>query len=279
MEKNELDALLRELETIRSHVVIFKESYSHILKRAPKATKAHLIVFYQVFPYLENILKFVHTILPTINAMDEFIPDTTDKLPQAAKNLKKVTEATELATTEIMDLVEGVMNKLNQISSRDDSKEEIKNLVAESNDDLFNILNALQFQDITSQQIESIKSIIASVNNDMKKLISEFHDLKVENIEIDEKTFDTKAVFDREVAEKRQKEADKVFIEDSAGVENVITNENADYVDKSDESETIKKTVDTDTPSPDETEQIQDNDKGKEDSEKFSQDDIDSLFK
>ena len=30
MEKNELDNLIKEIETIHSHVVIFKESYSRL---------------------------------------------------------------------------------------------------------------------------------------------------------------------------------------------------------------------------------------------------------
>ena len=270
MEKNELDNLIKEIETIHSHIVIFKESYSIILKRAPKATKAHLLVFQQVFPYLENVLKFIRSILPTVNKMEEFLPSTSGKLPEAAQNLGKVTEATEMASTEIMDLVEKVMNKLNEVSEMKAANEAMKNTISECNDDLFNILNALQFQDITSQQIESIKSIIASVNNDLIKLVSDFKNLKVTSIEVKEGAFDKKAVFDRKTAEERQKEVDELF-NSKPEIENKI------------EKDEKKSTVESVKPEiPEEEPYVSDSapDKEKkEEEEKFSQDDIDSLFK
>lgn len=271
MEKSELDNLLKELETIHSHVVIFKESYSIILKRAPKATKAHLLVFQQVFPYLENVLNFMRSILPTVNKMEEFLPSTSGKLPEAAQNLGKVTEATEMATTEIMDLVEKVMNNLKEISDMKGSSKVVKTTISECNDDLFSILNALQFQDITSQQIESIKAIIASVNNDLIRLVSEFRTLKVAPIiDVKEGTYDNKAVFDREIAGEKQKKVDEMFNSKSG------TTEEQKKEEREPPAESEK--IDIQEEEPEQSENSSpDNEKNNE--EQFSQDDIDSLFK
>jgi len=302
MDKKTLEELIKDIETVHSHLVIFRESYSFILRRAPKATKAHLLVFHQVFPYLENLLNFVRSILPTLNKMDETLPNSSDKLPEAAQNLIKVTEATELATTEIMDVVEDVMSKLNNIGNQQNLSENIKNDLNQSSDKLFNILNALQFQDITTQQIESIKSIISNVNTDLANLVSEFNDLKIQKIEFSEKIFDEKAVYDKDVAKERQKMVDEMFktgkkIQESSKKdkrekpkkeEDIVTQEKVnelfskkelkeDKKPEKDDKKVLKDSVDEKKDKSDDKDKDKKEDKNKG-GEKFSQDDIDSLF-
>ncbi|HID11265.1 MAG TPA: hypothetical protein EYP17_08205 [Candidatus Latescibacteria bacterium] len=229
MTEQDIQALLHELDQIRSHVLIFEINLTEILKGARAKTKAHLLVFQESFPKLRHIVEFAEQVVPTIYRMIRIWPEKVGSIPKATSNLKQVTEATEMATTEIMDVVDGVTIKIEKLKGRlqdqlqappgngNETIEEVMEGLEDINDSLFQILNALQFQDITTQQIEATKAILAELHDDIQALFEGFLGVRVDtHVEYRPGTFDEKARYDQEEAKRRQEAIDRVFEENEA---------------------------------------------------------------
>ncbi len=83
---------------------------SVLLKKAEEL-KALFVLGQRVIPFLEEIFMFVNEIQPLLDDINQSIEENIKKMPNVSKQLSKVTEATEMATTEIMDIVDGVVYK------------------------------------------------------------------------------------------------------------------------------------------------------------------------
>ncbi len=88
---------------------------NHVLQKADEL-RALFILGQRVIPFLEEIFVFVSEIQPLLDEMNMSIKENLKKMPNASKQLSKVTEATEMATTEIMDIVDGLVYKAEIIS-------------------------------------------------------------------------------------------------------------------------------------------------------------------
>lgn len=71
----------------------------------------------KLVPFIEEIFKFVNDVKPLLDEINVSIRDNMDKMPNATQQLSKVTEANENATNEIMDMVDGIMNKAFKIDT------------------------------------------------------------------------------------------------------------------------------------------------------------------
>lgn len=71
--------------------------------------RAIFILGQRVIPFLEELFNFVGDIKPLLDDINLSIVDNLKKMPKASKQLSKVTEATELATNEIMDVVDNTL--------------------------------------------------------------------------------------------------------------------------------------------------------------------------
>ncbi len=71
--------------------------------------RAVFLIGSRSLPMLEDLLKFVRDLSPLLDEISQSLSFTTSKMPTAASQLEKVTQATELATTEILDLVDEVL--------------------------------------------------------------------------------------------------------------------------------------------------------------------------
>jgi len=87
-----------------------------VLKKAEEL-RALFILGQRVIPFLEEIFMFVSEIKPLLDEINMSIEENLKKMPNASKQLTKVSEATETATTEIMDIVDGLSYKVDIISS------------------------------------------------------------------------------------------------------------------------------------------------------------------
>lgn len=87
--------------------------------------KALFVLGQRVIPFLEEIFIFVSEIKPLIDEINNSIEENLQKMPNASKQLSKVTEATENATTEIMDIVDGLVYKTDIISKNIKSMSDI----------------------------------------------------------------------------------------------------------------------------------------------------------
>lgn len=87
-----------------------------LLKKADEL-RALFVLGQRVIPFLEEIFIFVSEIQPLLDEINNSIHENLKKMPNASQQLSKVTEATEMATTEIMDIVDGLVYKSDIISA------------------------------------------------------------------------------------------------------------------------------------------------------------------
>ncbi|HRP02189.1 MAG TPA: hypothetical protein PLE30_06020 [Candidatus Kapabacteria bacterium] len=82
-----------------------------VLLRKADELRALFVLGQRVIPFLEEIFLFVSDIEPILLEINTSIKENLKKMPKASKQLSKVTEATELATTEILDILDGLSYK------------------------------------------------------------------------------------------------------------------------------------------------------------------------
>lgn len=170
--------------------------------------KSFFIYGQKLIPTLQKILDFMQDTVPLLESVNKSIAESTSKIPKASHQLNSVSSATELATTEILDLVDGISNELNSIFNKSNEvksnitkqkeiaqklkekypndpdldeyfsfslKEEELDLLANSynkiQDSIMNITIALQVQDITSQQLASVNHLINSIQEKLAGLL------------------------------------------------------------------------------------------------------------
>jgi chemotaxis regulatin CheY-phosphate phosphatase CheZ len=173
--------------------------------------KALLVFTERTIPFLEDVITFVRDIVPMMEDLRSSVEATAEKLPKASIQLDKVSTATEMATTEILNIVEGMMAKVEQIRSETGGDH---TRLASLQDDCTNIMIALQVQDITAQQIAAVNKLMQSVDEGLGRLMRHFTDVATERGDATYRTERLDIVFDSTaeyggVAE-RQRVADAV---------------------------------------------------------------------
>ena len=78
----------------------------------------------QTMPFLEQLFHFIEDIEPLLDEINASIRESTHKMPHAKSKLQSVSQATELATTEILDLVDAAQSELRTLSSTLNATEE-----------------------------------------------------------------------------------------------------------------------------------------------------------
>jgi len=162
-----------------------------LIKKAEEL-RALFILGQRVVPFLEELFAFVGEIQPLLEEINTSIQENLSKMPNLSKQLSKVTEATELATNEILDIVDGVFYKLDILSSilkefessqlgLKDFFEDFNKLVDKFNNGSFSIddlklnLGSLQAKskDILSVEtkISSMKEMIDNIRNDSSSIM------------------------------------------------------------------------------------------------------------
>jgi len=206
MEKAEISRLINSFNAIKSYF---------------DTTKKYM-------PQIAKLVFFIEEILPLLETIHSNIHQSTSLIPSAAEKLGKVTNATEMAATEVMDIVDNVINRLNTMTSALDEMENLKESKVDSDEvreririmrdeidgsqgDLFSIMNALQFQDITTQQINSIVSTIDTVNSKLRELLKGFEDHEVSVKLAKDAAFDPNAEFDFERSAQSQRLAEELL--------------------------------------------------------------------
>lgn len=89
-----------------------KEKDLNLLLQKADELKALFVLGQRVIPFLEEIFVFVKEIQPLLDEINQSVADNLNKMPGASEQLSKVTQANEMATVEIMDVVDGIMYKL-----------------------------------------------------------------------------------------------------------------------------------------------------------------------
>ena len=209
MNEHDINQVLKRIRSVIYHVGTFEGSYPRVLKNAPVYTRSHLIVFYEILPDLIRLLEFSSETIPVISKILGLATEGKSDLEKASEYLRTINQSSETAVTEIFASLDQVGASLQKAQKAESADEEQKETLKQANMQLMGIMNALQFQDITSQKIEATTALLANLGDGLVELIKELG-VKVENhtITVRQGTYDPNAAFDRESAGEKQGEID-----------------------------------------------------------------------
>jgi hypothetical protein len=239
---------------------------------------------------IQNVINSIYCSRKELrNSVNGLIKKTTDQLG-------KITATTEAATNQILDeamkldnaqnIINEKLDNLKTLTSVDEVSshiEEIKNMVYDNQDSVFNIIQFLQFQDITAQQISGAYSLLHDTEKTLlyvSNLIKEFdigeNDFELILPEIDKNAFNADAAF-----------VDKTNIQGAIDDLFSTGNENVEIPKEQDLNSSAMSAHSTNSNNDDSSDQIDidalfsnNNNKSenKSNSEPANQDDIDKLF-
>ncbi len=126
-----------------------------------------LFIFGQrVIPFLEELFYFVNDIVPVLEDINVSIYESANKMPRASSQLSKVTQATELATTEILDNLDGVLSMLDAIGNHFQTAMNDMAALDKLEEDSFDLINT------------SLKGS----HKDLVQQLAELHDRKINHV-------------------------------------------------------------------------------------------------
>ncbi|NBB75378.1 MAG: hypothetical protein GVY35_17170 [Bacteroidetes bacterium] len=112
----------------------------------------------RTMPFLEELFHFVEEIEPLLGEIDASLRETTNKMPAAKSRLETVSEATEMATSEILDLVDSVAFELKMMQKALTRKTEGLDAVREADDRLLHLLGS-ELADEHPELLEEVRRI------------------------------------------------------------------------------------------------------------------------
>lgn len=250
----------------------------------------------KVVDFLEEVINFVRNIKPILNTMSASIADNVVKIPSASRKLAQVTEATENATNEIMNILDSVFANLAIINSNLDKMtsgennliDDTKKISDEISNDANSIMMALQIQDITSQQIAAVNNVMDKILrklslilegfeiSNLKTLIDEYREEKGISSSVlhREIAFDPNAIDSISMKDNRQNDVDDLIKQIESGEAVPMSEENVANSDIDELMSSLTAFDDEDENAGAFSEnELSDN------MEEISQDDIDALFK
>jgi len=168
-----------------------KEKINEIIDKA-KELNALLVLGQKAIPFLEEIFIFINEIEPILKEINQSISDNLKRMPSATNQISKVTEATELATTEILDIMDNLSNRTAEIKNilnendifdtiqtkyknkifellHNKEKYTDENLISEV-ENIFDLLNKETSIGIQNKH-NKIESILRSIDDDSMKII------------------------------------------------------------------------------------------------------------
>ena len=139
----------------------------------------------------ENVITALQKVISLLDRIKNSIEESSSKIPNASVQLNTVTQATELATVEILDVLDLMGTKLLKLESGLDEFDQtgisekqlsmlkgIKQTLSELKENASNITVALQVQDITAQKIGAANHLIESVRKELLNELNYFETAK-----------------------------------------------------------------------------------------------------
>lgn len=71
----------------------------------------------KIIPIIQNLVDFMKDTIPLLESINSSIADSTSKIPKASHQINNVTHANEMATTEILDLVDVISSEVTKIEN------------------------------------------------------------------------------------------------------------------------------------------------------------------
>ncbi|MCB0281028.1 MAG: hypothetical protein H6627_11720 [Calditrichae bacterium] len=135
----------------------------------------------ELFPIMKDLFVFLKDMIPLLLEANISIKESTSRIPTATDNINNVSKMTETSTNQVLDSIEEITVKLNNLGEMiksDDSKEN-QNLLLEDIGNMVNeIIFAFQFQDITTQKLEHTSRILRTVHDKFVALFKSFDQMR-----------------------------------------------------------------------------------------------------
>lgn len=135
----------------------------------------------------ESVITALQKVITLLDRIKNAIEESSSKIPNASIQLNTVTQATEIATVEILDvldlmgtkihILENGMKEFDQVGISEKQLlmlTGIKQTLAELKENTSNITVALQVQDITAQKIGAANHLIESVRKELLNELNHF---------------------------------------------------------------------------------------------------------
>lgn len=134
----------------------------------------------KVVPIIQSLTEFMQEIVPLLEKINFSISESANQMPQAANQINSVTSATELATNEILDLVDKISENVNETDSKlaefhKEHEERAKLLIelkekVSGNSEAVSIIEKIIEKDKMKNDIEELRKRIQTVNEDSFKI-------------------------------------------------------------------------------------------------------------
>jgi chemotaxis regulatin CheY-phosphate phosphatase CheZ len=127
---------------------------------------------------MNNVVEVLFGIIPVLDKIKQSIEKSTGAIPRVSTQLSNVTQATEMATVEILNVLDRMTGRIETAETAvstlkrgngnlGESLEAIGKALEDTRQDSMNIAMALQVQDITSQQIAGVSEMIEAVRRQL----------------------------------------------------------------------------------------------------------------
>ncbi|GAB5522111.1 MAG: hypothetical protein RhofKO_43620 [Rhodothermales bacterium] len=90
--------------------------FNEVLERLDEV-RAIFILGQRAVPFMEDVLGFLKDITPILDDINASVQFSTSNMPKAASQLQSVSQATELATTEILNVLDQVFVRLDEVEA------------------------------------------------------------------------------------------------------------------------------------------------------------------
>ncbi len=141
-----------------------------------------VVFFYgqKFIPIIQSIIDFMSETVPLLEDINSSISDSTIKIPKAKDQINNVTNATELATTEILDTVDSISaeigkveNDLKTIQAKEEERNIIWNQIKESlskDSNSIDLINKYENLDSVTSIIPRLLQVFDKTKNDVNNI-------------------------------------------------------------------------------------------------------------
>ena len=130
----------------------------------------------KIIPIIQSLIDFMKDTVPLLDNINTSISDTTRKIPKATHHINDVTFATELATTEILDIVDMISGDVQKIEKtlkelidkepeRKEAFTQLKLLIGK-NPEAEALLDKLEATSLAFPVISPLFSLVQKIKND-----------------------------------------------------------------------------------------------------------------
>jgi len=135
---------------------------------------------------VDELATSINSIVDTFRSMKTPLVESHEKVPRATVQLDKIADQTEDAAHRMLDKIEeitqgeeDVIKRLNQLPEQSGNalavdSSPLKDILSQSQknlDDVYMVMDALQFQDITTQQIQHAAALLEDVELKLQRIV------------------------------------------------------------------------------------------------------------